>query len=122
MAHTLVHFEIPANNPEKLVDFHGALLGWKFEKMAGMDYWSVMTVEEGEQGVNGGMMRRTNPQQTPMNYYEVESIDDFSSKVASMGGAVVMPKQAVPQMGWFGVYLDPDGNSFGLWQTDPSAA
>lgn len=122
MAHTLVHFEIPANNPEKLVDFYGGLLGWKFEKMPGMDYWSVMTVEEGEQGVNGGMMRRTDPQQMPMNYYQVESVDAFSAKVPSMGGTVVMAKMAVPQMGWFGLYRDPDGNPFGLWQDDPNAA
>ena len=122
MAHTLVHFEIPANNPEKLVDFYGGLLGWKFEKMAEMDYWSVMTVEEGEQGVNGGMMRRTDPQQMPVNYYQVESLEDFSAKVAPMGGTVIMAKMAVPQMGWFGLYRDPDGNPFGLWQDDPNAA
>lgn len=122
MAHTLVHFEIPADNPEKLADFYGRLLGWTFEKAPEMDYWFVTTVEEGKEGVNGGMVRRTGPQQMPMNYYQVESIDDFAAKVASMGGTVATAKQAVPGMGWFGLFLDPDGNPFGLWQDDPNAA
>jgi predicted enzyme related to lactoylglutathione lyase len=29
---------------------------------------------------------------------------------------------AVPGMGWTAMLTDVDGNPFGLWQTDPSAA
>ena len=29
---------------------------------------------------------------------------------------------AVPSMGWFATCSDSQGNSFGLWQTDPSAS
>ena len=28
---------------------------------------------------------------------------------------------AVPEMGWFVICKDPQGNEFGLWQNDPSA-
>jgi predicted enzyme related to lactoylglutathione lyase len=28
----------------------------------------------------------------------------------------------VPQMGYFAVCQDPEGNPFGLWETDPAAA
>lgn len=30
----VVHFEIPANQPEALTKFYSALFGWKFEKAA----------------------------------------------------------------------------------------
>jgi len=33
-----------------------------------------------------------------------------------------MAKTAVPQMGYFAVCQDPEGNPFGLWETDPAAA
>jgi len=31
------------------------------------------------------------------------------------------PKAAVANMGWFAMLLDPEGNPFALWQTDPNA-
>src|SRR5256885_4555701 len=41
--HTLVHFEIPTNDPAKVSRFYEQLFGWKFSKMpAGdMDYWLI---------------------------------------------------------------------------------
>jgi predicted enzyme related to lactoylglutathione lyase len=33
-----------------------------------------------------------------------------------------MAKTAVPQMGYFAVCQDPEGNPFGLWESDPAAA
>jgi len=33
----------------------------------------------------------------------------------------VMPKTAVPKMGYFAVCLDPEGNPIGLWEMDPNA-
>ncbi len=62
MPHTIVHFEIPANDPEKLAGFYRDLFGWSIERTPGMDYWLINTVEEGQPGANGGMMKRQNPQ------------------------------------------------------------
>jgi predicted enzyme related to lactoylglutathione lyase len=74
MAHTVVHFEIPANDPDKLSAFYRELFGWQIEKTPGeTEYWLVRTVGEGEPGVNGGMMRRRMPEQQPLNYISVES-------------------------------------------------
>jgi len=49
MDHTIVHFEIPANNPEKLSAFYKDLFGWKIEKTkmgptnlaAEAEYWVI---------------------------------------------------------------------------------
>src|SRR3972149_10712057 len=101
MNHTIIHFEIPANDPEKLAGFYRSLFNWKIEKFPGpMEYWSLETAPEGE-GVNGGMMRRQMPSQTPTNYFNVESVDDYSRQVLEVGGQVVVPKQEVPDMGFF---------------------
>ena len=128
MAHTVVHFEIPASDPEKLADFYRQLFGWQIQKMEGMDYWFIQTVpvdaqgRPTEPGVNGGVMRRQAPEHPPTNYLEVGSVDEFAGRVQSLGGRLVVPKQAVPHMGFFAICLDPDGNVFGLWEGNPQAA
>ena len=122
MHRTIVHFEIPADDPQALAEFYRQLFGWKIEKQPGpMEYWLLGTAPEGE-GVNGGMYRREKPDQVPVNYIGVESVDEFSQKVERLGGQIVVPKQAVPQMGYWAMALDPQGNVFALWESDPNAA
>ncbi len=129
MSHTVVHFEIPADQPERAAEFYRELFGWKIEHMGGpMDYWLVNTVPtdaEGrpiEPGVNGGLMRRMMPEQTPVNYISVENVDQFARKAESLGAKVVVPKTPVPGMGWFAQLTDTEGNIFAIWQHDPAAA
>jgi predicted enzyme related to lactoylglutathione lyase len=129
--HGIVHFEIPASDPEKLSQFYTKLLGWQIQRMdmGGMGYWVTMTVDTDEQGmpktvgaINGGIYARQAPNQRPVNYANVENIDQYIEKAQSLGATVTVPKGAVPQMGWYAQLTDPDGNDFGLWQNDPSAA
>ncbi len=124
MAHTIVHFEMPANDPEKVAAFYRSLFGWQIEKTPGegVEYWLIQTVAEGEQGVNGGIMRRQNPQQGPLNYIGVESVDQYTATAVGLGATVVVPKQAVPGMGFFAVLLDPEGNPLALWGMSPQAS
>ena len=65
MDHTLVHFEIPANDVEKLTRFYEALFGWKITQASGpIDYWVIQTVPVDSQGmlirpgVNGGLYKK----------------------------------------------------------------
>ena len=44
------------------------------------------------------------------------------AKARALGGTMVVEKTPVPQMGWLAMLQDPQGNQFGIWQTDPSAA
>jgi predicted enzyme related to lactoylglutathione lyase len=68
------------------------------------------------------MMRKTMPSSGILDYFAVESVDEFSKKVIAQGGQVVMNKTSVPQMGWFAICIDPEGNAFALWQMDTNAA
>ena len=131
MEHTIVHFEIPADDLERAAKFYRELFGWDVSKWSGSaaeEYWMVKTVPENaakapeHQGVNGGLMRRMMPGQPPVNYVGVESVDDYSRKAERLGAKVVMGKTPVPGMGWFAQLKDTEGNVFALWQHDTKAA
>jgi predicted enzyme related to lactoylglutathione lyase len=132
MDHTIVHFEIPADDPERAANFYRELFGWtvnRFEGSAagGMEYWMVHTVPTGPDGmperpgVNGGLMRRMYPGQPPVNYISVENVDDFARRAERLGAKVLMEKTPVPGMGWFAQLNDPEGNLIAVWENDPNA-
>ena len=133
MSHTVVHFEIPADDPERAAKFYRELFGWDIEHLGpagggGIEYWLIKTVPvdaEGkptEPGVNGGLMRRMMPGQTPVNYINVEDVDQFARKAERLGAKLVVPRTPVPGMGWFAQLADTEGSIFALWQHDPAAA
>jgi predicted enzyme related to lactoylglutathione lyase len=131
MDHTIVHFEIPADNPERAAKFYREMFGWKinrWENPGGIEYWMVETVPtdaEGRperQGVNGGLMPRMYPTQQPVNYILVEDVDDAVAKAERLGAKVMMGKTPVPGMGWFAQLTDTEGNVLAVWETDMAAA
>ncbi len=76
---------------------------------------------KGEKAVDGGMMQRQNPQQPITVYIDVPSIDEYAVKVEKFGGKVVVPKMAVPGIGYFAVCLDTENNCFAIWENDKNA-
>ena len=124
----VVHFEIPATDPARAVQFYKDVFGWEVSKWEGPeDYWLVTTGPEGEMGINGGIMRRTQEVdgESPTAYVctvGVESLDEYVMKVEANGGSVVVPKMAVPGVGWLAYCKDTEGNQFGMMQPDESAA
>ena len=121
MDHTIVHFEIPADDVEKLKKFYSGLFGWRIEKTPGpAEYWMIETVPVDEKGnavrpgVNGGIMKRQNPEHKPVNYVAVESVDDYVKKIEALGGRMIVSKMEVPGVGWWALALDPEGNQFAI--------
>lgn len=120
MNRTLVHFEIPADDPNRLAEFYNRLFGWTVRKEERpMPYWSLETAPPG-QGVNGGMYRRKSETHRPVNYFWVESVDEFSARVQTLGGEILVPKSLLPSLGYFAIARDPEGNVFGLWEENPA--
>ena len=118
----VMHFELPADEPERAIRFYESVFGWRIEKWEGPeDYWLVMTGAEGEPGINGGIMRR-GPFTGTVNTVGVASVDEAVELVLKGGGTVVAPKMAVPGVGWMAYCTDTEGNLFGMMQNDPSAA
>ena len=118
-----IHFEIPAENPERAMQFYSNVFGWKFNKWAGpMDYWVISTGQVGEPGIDGGLMPRRDPNQPCVNTVGIANIDESLKAVEGSGGACVVPKMAVPGVGWLAYCKDTEGHIFGIMQMDHAAA
>jgi predicted enzyme related to lactoylglutathione lyase len=120
----VIHFEIHADNPERAVRFYQTLLGWDFNKWDGpQDYWLITTGPQEQPGINGGLIRRQGPidGQAVIAYVctvDVPSVDEYSRRATEAGGQVVVPKMAIPGVGWLVYCKDTEGNIFGMMQMD----
>ncbi len=116
-----MHFELPADEPERAVKFYQDVFGWETRKWDGpVDYWLLTTGKEGEPGINGGIAKRQPGAVTGISM-DVPSADEFAAKVEAAGGKVVVPKMAVPGVGWLVYCLDTEGNGFSIMEDDPEA-
>lgn len=122
MANPVVHFEIPANDLERLKQFYAELFGWGMKTDPTMPEYVMVETATDRMGINGGIMKKQMPTQPPVNYVAVESVVDYANKITQLGGQVVVPKTPIPRMGYFAVGLDPEGNPIGLFEVNPSAA
>jgi predicted enzyme related to lactoylglutathione lyase len=124
-----VHFEIQAADPNRAIAFYTALFGWSFNKWAGpADYWLIKTGEAGTMGIDGGLLPRKGPPPAAMqsvNAYictiGVDNLDSSLKRLGELGTAVVVPKMAVPGIGWLAYANDTEGNIFGMLQPDAAA-
>jgi uncharacterized protein len=120
-AASIVWFEVPADDPERAKEFYGDLFGWKINPFPGTgDYWHIDT-GGADDTPDGALMTRKHPQQSITNYISVNSVTEFSKKIEKLGGKICMAKTAVPQMGYFAVCQDTEGNAFGIWESDANA-
>jgi len=119
----IVHFEIPADNPERVADFYKKVLGWSIQKWEGpVDYWLISTGKNSEPGINGGIARKKDrPASGFLVTAQVDSIDECLKKITKAGGSIVVPKQPIPGVGYQAHFRDPEGNVVGIMENDPSA-
>jgi predicted enzyme related to lactoylglutathione lyase len=118
-----IHFDFSAQNPDRAAKFYSDVFGWKFQKWDGpQDYWLVTTGTE-TPGIDGGMSRRPEGDDHGhiVTTIDVANVDDAIEAVAQAGGTVTSEKMAIPGVGWLAYFRDPEGNSFGIIQTDTSA-
>jgi hypothetical protein len=105
------------------MEFYSSLFGWKFDKWGGpMEYWVINTGDSAEPGINGGLMRRRDPAQPCVNTIDVKNLDETLRAVESQGGQCVVPRMAIPGVGWLAYCKDLDGYIFGMMQADGAAA
>ena len=119
----VIHFELGAADPERAAEFYRAAFGWQIAKWDGpAPYWMVTTGGEGEPGINGGIMRHQDGGARTVNTIAVDSIEDAVAKVEAAGGKLVVPKMAIPKIGWQVYCTDTEGNIFGIHQSDSSVS
>jgi predicted enzyme related to lactoylglutathione lyase len=128
VANLVVHFEIHASEPQRLIDFYSELLGWSFTQFGDSTYWSIDTGEGAVgrdapgRGINGGLTQRPGPAPqpgAPVNGCDVVvgvdgNVDEVFQKGLDLGGAEALALSDMEGIGRVGYLLDPDGNVFGL--------
>jgi uncharacterized protein len=131
MANLVVHFEIHASEPEKVIEFYTSLLGWQFRDYGSSEqpYWVIDTGEGSignvagrpGMGINGGLTQRMGPRPeagAPVNgcniVIGVDDVDGLMRRGIELGGTEALPASDWPGIGRGGYLLDPDGNIFGL--------
>jgi uncharacterized protein len=131
MGNLVVHFEIHASEPQKLIDFYSSLFGWKFQNYSGGEqaYWVIDTGEgsinntAGQPGfgINGGLVPRRGPRPevgAPVAgcniVVGVDDVDGLMQRGIELGATEALPATDWPGIGRAGYLLDPDNNVFGL--------
>jgi len=118
----LVHFEMNVKDVHKTIAFYEDVFGWKFQKWDGpMDYWLIITGDENEPGIDGGLGYEEEGFPRVVNTIDVDDIDDIIKKIEEKGGEIVRPKHAVPRVGWLAYFKDSEGVLSGIMQNDPRA-
>ena len=111
--HPIVHIEISAQNLEAAVHFYAELFGWKIDPMPEM-YYATFEAEGGPGGGFNPVSERI-PAGLVLIYVATDDVEASLAKAVALGGKVIVPKTEIPNIGWFGVFTDPTGNSIGLF-------
>lgn len=119
----VVHFEFHSTQPEGTTEFFRKVFDWKINKWdnPGAEYWLLDTGPADQPGIGGGLMRSRDGQPRTVCTLEVPDVDDYAKKVQAAGGRIVVPKMAIPGVGWVAYGTDPHGVLFGIYKNDESA-
>jgi predicted enzyme related to lactoylglutathione lyase len=111
--HPIVHIEISANDREAAGKFYADLFGWEVEQMPEMNY-ATFTAGDGPGGGLNPVGENT-PAGSVVIYVDSDDIEATLKKAESLGAKTLVPKTEIPQMGWFGMFADPTGNTIGVY-------
>ena len=115
-------FDVSADEPERAIKFYNNVFGWEIKKWEGpFDYWIIKTGEKDEFGIDGGLSKRENPEDSVTPFISVKSVDEYLEKISSNGGKIIKPKSAIPGVGYMSVFSDTENNIFGIIEEDKSA-
>jgi predicted enzyme related to lactoylglutathione lyase len=115
----VVHFEIPASDVARAVEFYRTVFGWEISTWGGpMEYFLADTGKEGP-GINGAIMGNGGTAKTTVNTIGVASLDESVEKIIAAGGARVTENNLIPDVGYFCYCKDTEGNLFGVLEPLP---
>ncbi len=119
----VVHFEIPTDDLDRAKEFYTKVFGWVAQQVPGYEGFAIVqTTETGEKGplnpgaINGDLYKRSDKAPYPSVVILVPSIDEHVKKIEEAGGTILMPKQAMGDMGFMASFKDSEGNQVGLWE------
>jgi len=117
----VMHFEIPAQNPELLKKFYSNIFDWKFSQWKDVGFWVALTGKPPEYGIDGGIIDIKEMDIPLTSVIQVDNIDEILEKVVAKGGEIEVPKFFEQGVGYLAYFRDLDKNLFGLREVDPNA-
>ena len=126
----VVHFEMPAKDPKRMVDFYARTFGWKTKQLGPEmgDYVLVSTSEIDAKGyptkpgrINGGFFQRIDdkPSQYPSVVIAVEDAQEHMKKIKKAGGKILGEPMEIPGYGLYVSFVDTEGNRVSMIQPAP---
>jgi predicted enzyme related to lactoylglutathione lyase len=115
MKNSLVHFEVPVNDPEKMSKFYSQAFGWDFEASPmgeGQTYWLITTGPQGK-SLAGGMYKKETPDEFVRFYVGDDDLDGAISRFETAGGSLIR-RFEVPGMVTGALLRDPENNVVGI--------
>ncbi|HUR78047.1 MAG TPA: VOC family protein [Acidimicrobiales bacterium] len=113
------YVDIGSPDPDATAAFYSALFGWTINDL-GPDAGGYRMAQ-----IDGDDVAGIGPAQNPgppywTTYITVEDADVTAKKVETTGGTVLAPPFDVLQAGRMGVFADPNGAVFSVWQRNES--
>jgi predicted enzyme related to lactoylglutathione lyase len=128
MANQLAHFAIHADDLERARKFYGGVFGWTFQGIGApmADFCQIRDGAGQALAPLGAIQsRKFNSAPQPVIGFEcsiaVNDVDAVARAVEAKGGKIVMPKTAIPGVGWVVKFLDTEGNLVCAVHFDPAA-
>jgi hypothetical protein len=126
----VVHFEMPYEDPERLVNFYTQAFGWEMQKLGkDMGDYVLATTTETDKNrmvkkpgtINGGFFPRKPdwPAQYPSVVIAVDDITVAMKNVSSAGGTVLGEPMEIPGIGQYVSFIDTEGNRVSMLQSNP---
>lgn len=112
----VIYFEIPAQEPQRCMDFYEKVFGWEFSKLEDSDQWLCRTGADELPGINGSIKLSKNENEQVCNTLYVQDLEQTRSAILSQGGWVQGPEVTVRGLGLMLYFKDPEGNLHGALQ------
>ncbi len=115
MKSKLTHFAIHIDDIERARNFYEGVFEWGFASYGPPDFLQIKT-DKTENGELIGALQSSkySPVTEKIIGFEcticVENADETIKRVENSGGKIVMPKTAIPYVGWITKFLDTEGN------------
>ena len=126
MAGAVVHFEIPADDPERAQDFYREAFGWGVDPMPDSPTRCCGRCRSTGRAARSRPVRSTAACSSVrasgrrrVVVIDVEDIPATLAEVQRLGGATVREMTPVGEMGFAAYFTDTEGNLMGLWQSAP---
>jgi uncharacterized protein len=126
MKNKMTHFAIHIDDIDRAKNFYDEVFDWGFQSYGQSDFLQIKAdkTESGEL-IGALQARKYSPVPEKIIGLEcsvgVENVDDIIEKVKNNGGQLLMPKTAIPYVGWLAKFLDTEGNLICIMQYDNGA-